>query len=117
MVEGWPGSLPTTWTGSDGDDPTRMALSSECSPDARTNRRIHRGGPTRSTTARRNRTHRERFPMERFGATTTLTKTPKDTSYTSPTKQPTQIIQFPGMVALWERFWSEVPKAEFDPTD
>lgn len=23
------------------------------------------------------------------------------------------IITFPGMVALWERFWDEIPKAEF----
>ena len=30
--------------------------------------------------------------------------------------QPTQTIQFPGMVALYQRFWSEVPKPEFDPT-
>ena len=30
--------------------------------------------------------------------------------------QPTQIIQFPGMAALWERFWSEIPKQAFDPT-
>jgi hypothetical protein len=30
--------------------------------------------------------------------------------------QPTQIIQFPGMVALWQRFWQEVPKPAFDPT-
>jgi hypothetical protein len=33
------------------------------------------------------------------------------------TGQPTKTIQFPGMVALWQRFWSEVPKAEFDPTN
>ena len=25
-----------------------------------------------------------------------------------------QIIEFPGMVELWERFWSEIPKTEFD---
>lgn len=31
--------------------------------------------------------------------------------------QPTQIIQFPGMIALWERFWSEIPKPAFDPTN
>jgi hypothetical protein len=30
--------------------------------------------------------------------------------------QPTQTIQFPGMVDLYERFWSEVPKPAFDPT-
>ena len=30
--------------------------------------------------------------------------------------QPTQTIQFPGMVALYERFWSEIPKSAFDPT-
>jgi hypothetical protein len=30
--------------------------------------------------------------------------------------QPTQTIQFPGMVDLYERFWSEVPKSAFDPT-
>jgi hypothetical protein len=30
--------------------------------------------------------------------------------------QQTQIIQFPGMVALWQRFWNEVPKTAFDPT-
>lgn len=30
--------------------------------------------------------------------------------------QPTQIIQFPGIVALWERFWSDVSKQAFDPT-
>lgn len=29
--------------------------------------------------------------------------------------QPIQTIQFPGMVTLWERFWSEIPKATFDP--
>jgi hypothetical protein len=23
-------------------------------------------------------------------------------------------IEFPGMVALWKRFWSEIPKREFD---
>jgi hypothetical protein len=33
------------------------------------------------------------------------------------TDQPTRVIQFPGMVALWQRFWSEIPKAPFDPTD
>jgi hypothetical protein len=26
------------------------------------------------------------------------------------------IIEFPGMVELWERFWSEVPKSEFNGT-
>lgn len=31
--------------------------------------------------------------------------------------QPTQTIQFPGMVALWQCFWSDVPKTEFDPTN
>ena len=29
--------------------------------------------------------------------------------------QPTQIIQFPGMVDLYERFWSEIPKQAFSP--
>ena len=24
------------------------------------------------------------------------------------------IIEFPGMVELWERFWSEIPKSEFE---
>ena len=23
-------------------------------------------------------------------------------------------IKFPGMVELWERFWSEIPKSEFE---
>ena len=31
--------------------------------------------------------------------------------------QPTQTITFPGMVALWRRFWLEVPKVELDPTN
>jgi hypothetical protein len=26
------------------------------------------------------------------------------------------VINFPGMVELWERFWSEIPKAEFKVT-
>ena len=26
------------------------------------------------------------------------------------------IITFPGMVELWERFWSEIPKTEFGVT-
>lgn len=30
--------------------------------------------------------------------------------------EPTQIIQFPGMVALWQRFWDEIPKSAFDLT-
>jgi hypothetical protein len=30
--------------------------------------------------------------------------------------QPTRTIDFPGMAALWERFWSAVPKSTFDPT-
>ncbi len=25
-----------------------------------------------------------------------------------------EIITFPGMVGLWERFWSEIPKSEFE---
>lgn len=25
-----------------------------------------------------------------------------------------ETIEFPGMVALWARFWSEIPKAQFD---
>jgi len=25
-----------------------------------------------------------------------------------------EIIEFPGMAALWEQFWSEIPKAEFE---
>jgi hypothetical protein len=25
-------------------------------------------------------------------------------------------IEFPGMVALWERFWNEIPKPEFEVT-
>ena len=24
------------------------------------------------------------------------------------------VIEFPGMVELWERFWSEIPKSEFE---
>jgi len=27
-----------------------------------------------------------------------------------------EVIAFPGMVALWTRFWSEVPKPEFEVT-
>jgi hypothetical protein len=26
------------------------------------------------------------------------------------------IIEFPGMVELWEQFWSEIPKSEFELT-
>nr|WP_236045106.1 DUF6516 family protein [Halomicroarcula nitratireducens] len=26
------------------------------------------------------------------------------------------IIKFPGMVELWERFWSEIPRSEFEVT-
>lgn len=33
--------------------------------------------------------------------------------HVAPGPDPT-IIEFPGMVPLWERFWSEVPKEEFE---
>lgn len=31
----------------------------------------------------------------------------------APDPEPTS-IEFPGMVALWDRFWNEIPKEEFD---
>ncbi|RJT04707.1 DUF6516 family protein [Halococcus sp. IIIV-5B] len=33
------------------------------------------------------------------------------------TDQPTGTIQFPGMVELYERFWSEIPKPRFEPSE
>jgi hypothetical protein len=33
--------------------------------------------------------------------------------YVSPDPEPTP-VEFPGMVELWNRFWDEIPKAEFD---
>jgi hypothetical protein len=33
-----------------------------------------------------------------------------------PNLEPT-IIEFPGMVELWNRFWNEIPKPAIDPTD
>lgn len=32
--------------------------------------------------------------------------------HTPPDQKP-KIIEFPGMLELWERFWSEIPKTEF----
>jgi hypothetical protein len=33
--------------------------------------------------------------------------------HVAPDPEP-ETIEFPGMVELWERFWSEIPKAEFE---
>ncbi|WP_138005235.1 toxin-antitoxin system TumE family protein [Halalkalirubrum salinum] len=33
--------------------------------------------------------------------------------HVAPDPEP-EIIDFPGMVPLWERFWSEIPKDQFD---
>lgn len=33
--------------------------------------------------------------------------------HVAPDPEP-EIIEFPGMVELWDRFWSEIPKEEFD---
>jgi hypothetical protein len=33
--------------------------------------------------------------------------------HAAPDSEPIQ-IEFPGMVELWDRFWSEIPKSEFD---
>lgn len=33
--------------------------------------------------------------------------------HTAPDPEP-EPIEFPGMIELWNRFWSEVPKQEFD---
>lgn len=34
--------------------------------------------------------------------------------HAAPDPEP-ESIEFPGMVDLWERFWREIPKDEFDP--
>lgn len=33
--------------------------------------------------------------------------------HVAPDPEP-EILEFPGMIELWERFWSEIPKDEFD---
>lgn len=33
--------------------------------------------------------------------------------HAAPDSEPT-LIEFPGMVELWEQFWSEIPKTEFE---
>ena len=35
--------------------------------------------------------------------------------HTPPDPNP-DVVTFPGMVELWERFWSEIPKSEFEVT-
>lgn len=34
----------------------------------------------------------------------------------APDSEP-ETIEFPGMIELYERFWDEIPKPRFDPTD
>lgn len=36
--------------------------------------------------------------------------------HVAPNPEP-EIIEFPGMAQLWERFWSEIPKSEFEVYD
>jgi len=33
--------------------------------------------------------------------------------HVAPDPEPT-IIEFPGMIKIWQRFWDEIPKAEFE---
>jgi len=40
----------------------------------------------------------------------------EDTNSTSHPDNEPETIEFPGMVELWERFWSEIPKPEFEVT-
>lgn len=35
--------------------------------------------------------------------------------HAAPDRNP-ETIEFPGMVELWERFWDEIPKSEFEVT-
>jgi hypothetical protein len=93
-----------------------MGPLSGCSPGEQPNQRIHRGGDLRAA-------------LRRAGAGLAANVSKWDDSHYDNahenTKghelhvagQPTQTIQFPGMVALWQRFWSEVPKAALDPTN
>jgi hypothetical protein len=83
--------------------------------NARTTQRIRRDGPTRSTTARRSPNPPRTLPD---GTIRRYDNAHEDTKghELHIAGQLTQIIQLPGMVALWQRFWEEVLKTAFDPT-
>lgn len=71
------------------------------------------GGPINSTTVRRNRIHRtlDDGTIRRYDNTHEDTKGHE--LHVAPDPDP-ETIEFPGMVELWERFWSEIPKSEFE---
>ena len=111
---------------------TLTGLSSASSVCGPTVKRTHLGGPTTSTTARRSRTRPARLTTAQSGGISKIvdfrrlvgTATPfRDDNAHEETKghelhvatdSSPEIIEFPGMVALWDRFWSEIPKPEFE---
>jgi len=91
-----------------------MEPSSGCSVSEQMMTPIGQAGPTSSTTARRSRTHLARSLMAQSDATdNSHADTKGHELHVAPDPEP-EIIEFPGMVALWERFWSEIPKPEFE---
>ena len=74
---------------------------------------IRPGGPTSSTMERWSQTRLVRSTMVQFVGHNSHEDTKGHELHVAPNPEP-EIIEFPGMVELWKRFWSEIPKPELE---
>ena len=73
-----------------------------------------RGGHTASTTALRSRTRPAHSRIETIRRYDNAHEETKGHELHVPQDPDPEPIEFPGMVKLWDRFWSEIPKTAFE---